>query len=118
MDLSIEQNRFPGGENLTFLELQAPTPEFGRIGGDLETAGGFSERWRIDDEHFCGAEGAGFYVAESGQEGCEVVRFRREEKCRFGLVSARLEPDLHERARLLRERDEVIRNAGRGSVGR
>jgi hypothetical protein len=34
MDLSIEQNRFPGGENLTFLELQAPTPEFGRIGGN------------------------------------------------------------------------------------
>jgi hypothetical protein len=54
-------------------------------------------------EHFCGAAGAGFYVAESGQEGCEAFGFCGEEKCGFGVVSLGLESDLHERACLLCE---------------
>src|SRR6266481_9390652 len=56
-----------------------------------------------------GTNGAGFRAAEPGQEGSEAFRFRGQEKRGAGVVSAGLEPDLHERTCLLRQRHAVVR---------
>src|SRR5215472_7457043 len=78
----------------------------------------FENHWRKDHEHFGRTKRAGFYVAEPGKERGEAVGFCGEEERRAGVVPARLEPDLHERTRLLCERHEEFRDAGCGSARR
>src|SRR5205814_2408078 len=57
-------------------------------------------------------------AVEPGKERSEAVGSCREEERRAGLVSAGLEPHLHQRARLLRERHEEVRPTGCGSAWR
>src|SRR6266852_9409884 len=71
---------------------------------------------RKEYEHRRGTDSAGFYAVESGKKGSEAFRLREEKECRAGVVPAGLEPDMHQRARLLCQRDEEVRNAGRGSA--
>src|SRR5207253_5796203 len=69
-------------------------------------------------EYRGGTDGPGFCAFESGKKGSEAFRFRGEKECRTRVVPAGLEPDVHERACVLRERYEGVRNAGRGSAWR
>src|SRR6267154_1579052 len=69
-------------------------------------------------EYRGGTDGSGFYALESGKKGSDAFRFRGEKECRTRVVPAGLEPDVHERACVLRERYEGVRNAGRGSAWR
>src|SRR5256885_7035745 len=73
--------------------------------------------WRIGHGYWSWRKGAGFYAAEPGQERSEALGFCGQEKCGAGVVSAGLEPDLHERACVFRERHEIVRVAGCGSAG-
>src|ERR1035437_3265289 len=54
-------------------------------------------------ERICWSSGAGFHTERSKPERREALRFRGEEKCRAGFLSARLESHLHQRACLLRQ---------------
>src|SRR5438309_11984546 len=69
-------------------------------------------------EYRGGTDGPGFCAFESGKKGSEAFRFRGEKECRTRVVPAGLEPDVHKRACVLRERYEGVRNAGRRSAWR
>src|SRR5216684_6749186 len=71
---------------------------------------------RKEYEYRRGTDSAGFYTIKSGKKGSEAFRLRGKKECRAGVVPAGLEPDMHQRARLLCQRDEEVRNAGRGSA--
>src|SRR6266704_6573285 len=69
-------------------------------------------------EYRGGTDGSGFCAFESGKKGSEAFRFRGEKECRTRVVPAGLEPDVHKRACVLRERYEGVRNAGGRSAWR
>src|SRR5580658_10600368 len=60
---------------------------------------------------------SGFCVEGSEPEGSEALGFSGKEKRSDRVLPAGLEPGVHERARLLRERYEAIRAAGRAGAG-
>src|SRR6202158_3553203 len=78
----------------------------------------FAKHRRKEYEYRGGTDGAGFYANESGKEGSEAFGFRGEKERRTCVVPAGLEPDVHQRACVLRERYEGVRNAGRRSAWR
>src|SRR5258707_1840540 len=78
----------------------------------------FAKHRRKEYEYRGGTDGTGFYAIESGKEGSQTFGFRGEKERRTCVVPAGLEPDLHERACVLRERYEGVRNAGRRSARR
>src|SRR6202040_423777 len=55
-------------------------------------------------EHCGWTEGAGFHAAGPEQEGSEAFGFCGEKESGAGVLSAGLEPDLHQRTCVLRER--------------
>src|SRR5205807_2033035 len=64
---------------------------------------------RRNDADCCRTARSRFCPQGSKPAGSEAFRLQGQEKCGPGFLSARLEPDLHERARLLRERLEAVR---------
>src|SRR5258708_38379597 len=58
---------------------------------------------RKENEYRGRKDGAGFHAFESGKKGSEALGFRGEKERRACVVPAGLEPDVHERARLLRK---------------
>src|SRR5581483_3204854 len=98
------------------------------IGKSCEAIGGGNGDWvrclaeilreRERSHESCrGTNRTGFHAAESGQEGSEAFGLCREEERRAGVLSAGLEPRVHERTRLLCERHEAVRIAGRRGAG-
>src|SRR5271165_2686351 len=63
---------------------------------------------RISDGNLSRSGRSGFCVEGSEPERSEAFRFSGKEKCGDCVLSAGLEPGVHERARLLRERHEAI----------
>src|SRR3989442_11222461 len=70
-------------------------------------AGGHPHR-RKEHGNRSGTNGTGFCAAESGEERSEAVGLRGEKECRAGVLSAGLEPDLHERTRMFRQRHQTV----------
>src|SRR5580700_3205264 len=58
---------------------------------------------RNDYEHRRGQYSTGFYAERSVAKRCKAIGLRGQEKCCAGILSAGLESNVHQRARLLRQ---------------
>src|SRR5262249_24540090 len=68
--------------------------------------------------HFRRRYSARFRAQQSGQAASQTVRLSRQKQRRSRLVPARLESHMHQRARLFRQRNEVVRIPRRGGSRR
>src|SRR5580700_219137 len=66
---------------------------------------------RIRNGNLSGDSGSRLYAEGSEPKRSEAFGIQRQEKCSAGFLSARLEPGVHERACLLRQRHEAFRAA-------